>query len=107
MCMEDIRLGRKTVFKFHTESLGVTPVQLVPYNAKRIAIGFSTATAAGIMYVGQSDTALTEVGLMINGAGGATVLDIQKHGSICFGPFYLSSTAVLTAFWFEVLLQDE
>lgn len=108
MCMEDVRLGRKTTSRcgFKTLAAGVSS-EVLPANAKRIAMVLTVTTSAAIASFGFTEDVTNTGGPTIIGAGGPLVLNIQQHGSFVRSQIWGISAAGATVGWMETVLEDE
>lgn len=106
MCIEDIRLGRKTSFRYRYIGVGGTPVRVVDANARRTHLIFSGGVVAGIRL--WFDAGLdSATGFRVHQSLPPLEFDIQEHGLLVTGDFYavaeLGSEILVVA---ESILQE-
>lgn len=106
MCIEDIRLGRKT--RSHTVSkvIGTTSTEVVARAADRSSLVLSSHPTARITYSTET-VAVDGVGVVIPPATGPVLLDIQHHGDLVIGPLSAISSAATTTVSFVEVFQPE
>lgn len=107
MCMEDIRIARKTRFKSYDFDVGTTTQLLLPYNPKRFALVFGNASS-GTVTIGQNSTMNTGRGIACTSTSAVCIFRLTLEGDLVRAPWYGLATAAgirLTAY--EVELMDE
>lgn len=87
MCMEDVRIGRKTVQNFLNITQTVDPQPLLPQESKRIAIVVSNADGI-IGWIGPNANIGTNGGILMPTGGTIHKLDLQKHGNVVTSPLF-------------------
>lgn len=116
MCMEDIRVMRRT----RTITVGPIAVpfganvMLVPRNPDRVALeigftGVENTSALAVWLSWNSDEALTGLGGIPIKANQSEKWDIQKHGAMVFGPIYATcdKDASCTCTYVETILMED
>lgn len=87
MCMEDVKLGRRTVQNFKNIVQTVDPQPLVEQNSRRVAIHVSNSD--GILgWIGPNANIGTNGGLIMSTGGHIFHADVQKHGNLVTCPFF-------------------
>lgn len=88
MCMEDVRIYRRTGFDttFYVVSTS-TPVLIAPYSPNRVALCFSPPSS-NFYTISQSSGVADGQGLVIAGNTSPFTMTIQQHGAMVFGPWY-------------------
>lgn len=107
MCMEDIRIARKTRFKAYDFDVGVTTQLLLPYNPKRFALVVGNSSTGTVMF-GQLSTMNTGRGIAITATSTPLILRLTLEGDLVRSAWYANATVAgtrLTAY--EVELMDE
>lgn len=107
MCMEDIRIGRKTGSTQITVTVSNPSSVILPADAKRTAIVISPP-AAGTMFVAFGRDASTTSGIRVEPVTSPLILDLQHHGNLVTGPLhgFCGAGAESISIWFS-RLEDE
>lgn len=107
MCMEDIRIGRKTECKERTVSLTTSQAEFVPHNPLRVHLVIAEpVTNVVILHYGNPGSAAQ--GMRLSPGLMPHHFDIQEEGALVAGPIFANSLVAgqdLT-FW-ETLLDKE
>lgn len=101
MCMEDIRIAKKSVLMNHRALLSTTTQMLVPYDENRTSLLISgNSTVEVRLSWGEGGDGVNGVVLQIGGPG--LLLNIYNHGAILRGPIWaVSVTNPATVCWVE------
>lgn len=107
MCMEDVRIGRKTMaVETQFAGVGTTFIQVLPASPKRIGIIFCSASGGTLNY--STNTNLQGLGLQLQAQIVPVTLNIRDHGALCkMGWWVKSSTAGQNVTVYEIYLEDE
>lgn len=107
MCMEDIRVMRKTVPRGFSATLSATPSLVVGYNKNRVALILGNDSANHIHYQFGNNLG-AGLGIIVTTGAGPLVLDIQRHGNLVHGPWFADSSAgTPTVGYAETILEQQ
>lgn len=106
MCMEDVRLGRKTQSIVSTFSITATPVRIAAFNPRRVAIAISINNATAIAVVSMGASIAGNGAFTVALAGGMVKLNIQHDGAITFSEMWASSATGHTMYVIETILDE-
>jgi hypothetical protein len=87
MCLEDVRLGRETQSVGRTVSVATTNTLLAPYAADRVALVIG-GPVTNFCKLNFGAAASATAGIHRAAGAAPLILDVQKHGSLVFGPIY-------------------
>lgn len=107
MCMEDVRIGRKSTAGETIKSVSQTSSMLVGQSPKRIALLIS-APNTGYITISFNGPVVSGSGIIINALGPPLSLNIHDHGAIIKKEIYVihSATTTNVGVW-ETSLEDE
>lgn len=107
MCMEDVRIGRKSLAGESIKSVSQTSSILLPQSPKRTAIVIS-APVTGYITLSFNGPVVSGSGIIINALGSPFCLDIQKHGAMVKKEIHAihSATTTNVGVW-ETSLEEE
>lgn len=107
MCMEDIRIARKTRFKSYDFDVGTATQLLLPYNPKRFALVFGNSSS-GTITIGQNSSLSLGRGISCGTATPPVIFRLTLEGDLVRAPWYAFGTAAgLRISVYEVELMDE
>lgn len=89
MCMEDVRIGRKTLSRSATVPVGTGVGVLVPANKDRYTLIIS-APETNPLWLTWEPAAAAGTGIRIAAGSPPVMLSIQEHGALVRGPIYAS-----------------
>lgn len=108
MCMEDIRIGRKTLAR---EKVYTTPIttfqQILEPNEKRIAITFVIPDQAAVLLLTTNEGQTGSAGLRLVPTFGNITLTLETFGDLVRRPWFAKADAALQTSLFTVELLDE
>lgn len=109
MCMEDVRIGRRsTTTTSLVATVAGTPKQLLTQNPDRYAFRLSDPSASLGAFVCGAQDPTTIAALVPARVADDLILDIQHHGDMVTQPwFYLSAASSPTILVTESVLEDE
>lgn len=87
MCMEDIRVMRRTKTATKHVRISDTSTPIAAYAANRVALVFSASDGSQIKWA-PTEVALGGLGHWWEAASGAVALDIQRHGALVTSAIY-------------------
>lgn len=107
MCIEDIRLGRRTGTAVRAVPVGASSVVLCQANTKRVSITLFALAAQRYTFTDQGDAVL-DSGPTINTGTGPVTLTVQSHGQLVTRELRaIASAAAQTVGVIEAYLQDD
>lgn len=107
MCMEDVRLNRKTSSANSDAATTVASALAIPQNEKRTALVISN-TGANPVYLSLVSPAADSKGIKLPANGDPLVLDLFHHGRMVTSSWYAISPAGASNVGFtESVLQEE
>lgn len=108
MCMEDIRVMRRTVSRIVRRAVGLTVGEFVPYNKDRVALSISSLPALNL-FLTTDLTQTAQAGFCVPNLTGPVNWNIQDHGAIVKGPIFasVSGFAADTAYYMETVLEEQ
>ena len=107
MCMEDIRLGRKTISRFVTVNVDSTSILIVKGDPNRIALTFFPPPT-NLYYVNSRKAAATGTGAPILSTAHELTLTIQDHGDAVRGEWYaIAPVAAVNVNYLETVLLEQ
>ena len=113
MCMEDIRIGRKSPVSFRVVSVTNAPTQLCTNAPKRIALIISSLTpidaarAQNRLTISSDPNVADLGGLVIWGGTTPFKLDVQKYGQIVTTNLFVISDNAAASVGVCEVFQDE
>lgn len=107
MCMEDVRIGRKSTAGESIKSVSQTSSMLLPQSPKRTAIIISAPTT-GYITLSFNGPVVSGSGIIINALDTPLSLDIHHHGAMVKKEIYAIHSATTTniGVW-ETSIEDE
>lgn len=108
MCMEDIRIGRKSWVRASVVAVGAASFATLPSDAKRVAVILQCPTAARTIIVVAGNDLNAGRFAQLTQAQYNPPLTIQMYGQLIVGPitFADSSAAGITVHVYELFLDD-
>lgn len=107
MCMEDIRIARKTRFKSYDFDVGTGTQLLLPVNPKRFALVFGNSNS-GTITIGQNSTMVLGRGIACTTTSPPIIFRLTLEGDLVRSQWYaFGSGAGLRFTVYEVELMDE
>lgn len=107
VCMEDVRLGRKTATTQGTYPATTTTQLVIQEDAKRVLL-IILPPASGELTVGILASTDTGTGYRLPSTGSPLKLDIKKEGTLCCHAWYIRHDAGgVNVNWFEGRLEQE
>lgn len=107
MCMEDVRIGRKSAFIETTYAIGAAAVLVVPSAGDRTALILGPPSSGTVTFSTVAPVAAGS-GLTINAGGAPVILDIRSVGeAVNRGWYAIGSGAGLTGFIGQTLTQEQ
>ncbi len=93
MCMEDIRIGRRSASRFSFVTVPLTGILLVPPNTQRIALQIS-APLANRITLSDSQAPVLDNGLTIYAGQAVHQMNIADHGAaVTIGLYAVAAVA--------------
>ena len=92
MCMEDVRIGRKTSASQVDLTVGLTSIQAIGGSPNRYCLVFSAPIAGHVTY-SLDNPAVLGNGINLGVGDGMYSLNIQHHGDIVRRPWFAISDA--------------
>lgn len=108
MCMEDVRIGRKTgsPYSQHVRVTDTTAVLLVPRNPKRYSLILSAGS--GNYFVSPNRNMADTEGIRFTNSTTPVVLNVKDHGHLVTGDLYaIATSGPIQAHWLAVDLEQE
>lgn len=106
MCMEGIRIGRRTKINQYTWSTGVGQAQIVPPNPRRVALMIGSPVSS-VAFIAPALPVTTTTGIPINTGQNPIILNIEDHGELVTTAWFGTSAAGRDGLIVEVLLDEE
>jgi hypothetical protein len=106
MCMEDVRIGRRSAFSEAVVAVGLTSVQVVAASPTRFSLVLG-APLVGTFTFSTNTPAVSGVGLQLTAGQPPIVLNVKDHGLAVTQNWYaICSGAGQTCFVGSTLLAD-
>ena len=97
MCMEDVRIGRKTDSRLGSLTLTGGVQNLVQHDPNRVSLTLF-APATGVCYL-RTDDAITTTNAIAHVAGmNPIILTVQEHGQIVTRAWFVAGTTIGTVY---------
>lgn len=93
MCMEDIRIGRKSQVRCKNQSATVAGVLAAGYDSNRVSITFSANSTGNQVFIQYGEDASAPLIFNLQAGSNTLHLNIHDHGNLVFGPFFMSGSA--------------
>src|SRR5437667_6532007 len=107
MCMEDIRLGRKTMSRVGFTNITSTGNLVIGPNPRRVALCFFSSQTRYFTISNNNPTTLFE-GITIGVSGSPILLNIKDHGNcVCKAWYGIASAGSDDIGWIEAELVEE
>ena len=81
MCMEDVRIGRRSISQNYSFTTGVTAHQVLPGSDNRVSVILGSPLAGTITYFDEANP-VSGLGFNIGAGQPPMVLNIQDHGDV-------------------------
>lgn len=105
MCMEDIRIGRRTKVQLNGALAANGGSRVVPDEPLRTQLTFYPAPS-GAYSIGLSDGAAGNNIINIDPTSPALVMTVETHGQLVIKAWDVTFTAATTVAWSEGILMD-
>jgi hypothetical protein len=106
MCMEDIRIGRKTRTTFRLVTIAVTATPLVASNPNRVSLIVGVPSTNQIV-IGPDANVTTSQGISVYNTGAPFELNIQDHGDAVIKELWAIGGAGVTVGVIESFLDEK
>lgn len=106
MCLEDVRLARKTSCVSKDSPTTAASAVAIPQNDKRYSLVISN-TGGNPVYLSFQSPAVDAKGILLPVSGSPFILDLQHHGRILTAAIYaISPAGVSNVGWIETNLEE-
>lgn len=107
MCMEDIRIMRKTSVRFRKVTVTNVSVQIIEQNELRVALWYYNGSGAAVAVDG-TNPAIAAEGRQLTVGQAGEVMDLEHHGRIVTQPLFAITAAgsTVVTVW-ETILEEQ